>query len=85
MGKIVPVLFGVVGIVLFLVATDILQATGETELVQGSFGLITGFAGVVGSLLGRRKLWMAFLFGFAFAFISLIGLVVFYMTIWPNL
>ncbi len=80
MGKIVPVFFGLVGIGLFLMATNLLQETGKTELMGGALFLIPSFAGVVGGMFGRRKLWKALFYGCALAFLAFISMFSFLIT-----
>lgn len=84
-GKIIAAVFAALGLGAFLLETSFLERNGEEELVKGAFGLIVGFAGAVGGVLGRRKAWISLLLAFVFAMGAAFGLALFFAVIWPML
>ncbi len=85
MGKLVAFFFLAVGIVFFLVMTSFLSNTSETALMNGSMGLVPGFLGFIGGMIGRRTVGRAVVFGLLFTVLSCAGLVAFFQVIWPKL
>lgn len=85
MGKLVAFFFLAVGIVFFLVMTSFLSNTSETALMNGSMGLVPGFLGFIGGMIGRRTVGRAVVFGLLFTVLSSAALVAFFQVIWPKL
>jgi hypothetical protein len=85
MGKLVAAFYLVVGLGFFLVATSGLRNTSETALVNGVFGVVPGFMGFVGGMIGRRGALLALLFGFLFVVGTLALMVFFFRVLWPRL
>jgi len=85
MAKLVALFFLAVGIVFFLLMTSFLSNTSETALVNGSMGLIPGFLGFVGGLVGRRSVTRAIVFGLLFTLVACSLLVAFFQVIWTKL
>jgi hypothetical protein len=85
MSKLVALFFLAVGIVFFLVMTSFLSNTSETALMNGSMGLVPGFLGFVGAMIGRRTVTRAVVFGLLFTILASALLVSFFQVVWPRL
>jgi len=85
MGKLVAAFYLVVGLGFFVVVTNGLKNTSETALVNGAFGVVPGFMGFVGGMIGRRSTLLALLFGFLFVLGTLALMVLFFRVLWPML
>jgi len=85
MWKLVMGIYMTIGAVLVLMATEGLQRTSESALMGASVGVMIAVAGTGGALVKRRRFWWSFLFASAFAQATVLGMALFFETVWRSL
>ncbi|MBI41698.1 MAG: hypothetical protein CMF59_19055 [Leptospiraceae bacterium] len=83
--KIVAIVFVVLGILGFTLATGFFSNFSESALVGGAFGIISGLAGALGAMVGNPSTGKSILLAILFSILANVILVTFFQVIWPML
>ena len=85
MWKLVMGIYMTIGFALVFLATEGFSRDNESALMGASVGVMIAIAGTGGSLIKRRRFSWSFLFASIFSTATVLGMALFFETIWRSL